>query len=996
MAYQPRFLSPAQIADESGGHQFDLQGRPLTSPKGAIGVAQVLPDTAREVAARHNVTWDENRFHNNPDYNMYLGDLYQGDLHDQFKGDKLAATAAYNAGPGRVSRLQQQYGDQWASYLPPETKKYVKNVLGVNVDKRSGVSADIKGIGENLGIPLYDGTPGAPTAGERAQVATGSDIAPGSVPDPQPALDAAKRASTTSDRYAQFLTDAIAPTVQNLSAVTQGYQKIAAVKTGLANDFQTRETDLEGKIQPLMAKRQQIADQIAALDQLSPIDRRLKSIFNPMKYDPRMLRGQLERVEGQIAVYEGNYKDLNTLRSGVAAATVDAEGADISVLDAARQSTTAEAQLLGQVAGAVSSQVSAAMLPMQVASQAASLQEHQRAATLGRLTTEETHSLFNEAQAAPDGTVTVQGMKFTVGDLQKADQANQQVDLSLHSLVNASRVNDLMTADKVEDVAISHMSLEQVSQALADQGTFRGVKLDMGKLTQQLGVLQAGRQAQVTQVLGGTAEGAAHDMFHQQQQIMSGTRQRAVEMFGNMPGDWQQFEQQITGLATQWTQGYRAAQAKGVGAEYAASTLPQLQAMRKQYDTVTDGIAAKWSGGNSSLKDVASAYLRGDPLNGDSAIKGLISIARSGMPPGAKLSGPAAQAVEMARSIVREFDNPQAGDSITSMLSGATSQAEKDRQLMNRVRSQVGAVYANSLTDGIIQTFPQLARHIPDPNNPNKPHPFAMVNPDDFKMAVAHGDNSGYQVMGNQMGVNPNVAKIIFQKGVDSAEWQNVAKAKGWTNDKFASLLGALQSIQMSETLSALDASHSAHPGFSPAKAYADFLQSPEVSNQIDKAVNGYGRSSFGSFLVSGAAGGGYRDNWTAYSQAIANQYFLNNGRNLQQRINQQRSMAGDPFTRFNAINRAAGLTPQESQLLLTNVKPLVSITQVNDSTLPDMKDTTGAASYYNSSNFDQIAGIVRNHKFDDPQVEHIRKKVANQWDAMDALVGTVFNSVSE
>jgi hypothetical protein len=190
---------------------------------------------------------------------------------------------------------------------------------------------------------------------------------------------------------------------------------------------------------------------------------------------------------------------------------------------------------------------------------------------------------------------------------------------------------------------------------------------------------------------------------------------------------------------------------------------------------------------------------------------------------------------------------------------------------------------------------------------------------------IAHGDNSGYQVMGNQMGVNPNVAKIIFQKGVDSAEWQNVAKAKGWTNDKFASLLGALQSIQMSETLSALDASHSAHPGFSPAKAYADFLQSPEVSNQIDKAVNGYGRSSFGSFLVSGAAGGGYRDNWTAYSQAIANQYFLNNGRNLQQRINQQRSMAGDPFTRFNAINRAAGLTPQESQLLLTNVKPLVS-----------------------------------------------------------------------
>jgi hypothetical protein len=674
MAYQPRFLLPSQIGAESGGHQFDDQGRPLASSKGAIGIAQVLPETAREVAAKHNVTWDEHRFHNNADYNMYLGDLYQGDLHDQFGGDKIASTAAYNAGPGRVSKLQKQYGSQWASYLPVETKKYVKNVLGVNVDGKPGVSADIKSIGNNLGIPLYDGTPGEPTEGERSQVAYGQEIAPGAIPDPKPALAAASRAATTSDRYAQFLTDAVAPITQNLAAQTAGYQKIAAVKTGIANDFQTRETALEQRIQPLLAKRQEISDQIAALDQLSPIDRRLKSIFNPMKYDPRMLRGQLERVEGQISTLDSNYKELNTLRSGVAAATVDATSADIAVLDAGRQSTLAEGQLLGQVAGAVTQQTQAAMLPMQIASQAASLQEHQRAATLGRLTTEETHALFNEAKAAPDGTVTVQGMKFTVGDLQKADQSNEQVDLSLHSLVNASRLNDLTTAEKVEDVAISHMSLEQVSQAMADGGSFRGVKLDMGKLTQQLGTLQQGRQAQVAQVLGGTAEGQSHDIFHQQQQIMSGTRQRAVEMFGNMPNDWNQFEQQITGLATFVDARLRSGSCERCWRRVRRlSRCRSFAAMRTQYDTVVDGIATQaGAGGNTSLKDVGSAYLRGDPINGDSAINGLISIARS-PPAGMKLSGPAAQAVEAARSIVREFDNPQAGDSLSAMMQSSKS-----------------------------------------------------------------------------------------------------------------------------------------------------------------------------------------------------------------------------------------------------------------------------------------------------------------------------------
>jgi hypothetical protein len=997
MAYTPKFLLPTQIADESGGHQFDQQGKPLTSSKGAIGIAQVMPATGPQAAQLAGVPWDENRYKNDRDYNLQIGDAYQGHLNTIFNGHQLAATAAYNAGPTRVLRLKQQYGDNWASYLPPETKQYVKKVLGVNVDGQpdAGVSANIKSISESLGIPLYDGTPGKPTSGEQTQVNLGTELSAGPNPDTKPILDAAGKASTSSERYSTFLNGAIQPIVQNMAAQTAGMQRIATVKTGLANDFRTRETDLESKIQPLLAKRQQISDQIAALDQLSPLDRRLKSIFNPMRYDPRMLRGQLERVEGQISTLDSNYKELNNLRSGVAAASVDAETADIGTLEAGRQSTIAEATLLGQVAGATKEQVAAALLPMQVASQTASLQEHQRTALLGRLTSEETHALFNEAQAAPDGTVTVQGMKFTVGDLQHADQANQQVDLSLHSLVNASRVNDLMTADKVEDVAISHMSLEQVSQALADQGMFRGVKMDMGKLTAALGTLQQGRQAQVAQTLGGTAEGQAHDIFAQQSQLMSGTRQRVVEMFGNMPGDWSQFEQQVTGLATSWTTGHQAARAKGVGAEYTATTLPQLQAMRTQYDKVIDGIATKWSGGNTNLKDVASAYLRGDPINGDSAIKGLIAIANSGMPAGAKLSGPAAQAVEAARSIVREFNNPQPGDSLSAMLAGNQTKAEKDQALVNKVRAQVGAVYANALTDGLIQSFPSLARQVPDPTDPRKPHPFSQVNPDDFKMAIAHGDNSGYEVMGNQMGVAPAVAKSIFQKGIDSPEWQAVAKAKNWTNDRFSSLLGALQSIQMSETLSALDASHSSHPGFSPAKAYADFLQAPEVQNRIDKAVNSYGRSSFGSFLVSGAAGGGYRDNWTAYTQAIANQYFLNNGRNLQQRIKQQRSIGGDPFVRFNAINQSAGLTPQESQLLMQNVRPLVQL----NTNGPDQRDVAMpgvGVSMGSSYNFDAVANIVRNHKFDDPQVERIRKKVANQWDAMDALVGTVFNSVSE
>jgi hypothetical protein len=281
-----------------------------------------------------------------------------------------------------------------------ETKQYVKKVLGVNVDGQpdAGVSANIKSISESLGIPLYDGTPGKPTSGEQTQVNLGTELSAGPNPDTKPILDAAGKASTSSERYSTFLNGAIQPIVQNMAAQTAGMQRIATVKTGLANDFRTRETDLESKIQPLLAKRQQISDQIAALDQLSPLDRRLKSIFNPMRYDPRMLRGQLERVEGQISTLDSNYKELNNLRSGVAAASVDAETADIGTLEAGRQSTIAEATLLGQVAGATKEQSQRhsfrcrLLLKLRVCKNTSALQ------LLGRLTSEETHALFNEAQ----------------------------------------------------------------------------------------------------------------------------------------------------------------------------------------------------------------------------------------------------------------------------------------------------------------------------------------------------------------------------------------------------------------------------------------------------------------------------------------------------------------------------------------------------------------------------------------------------------------------
>ena len=102
-------LVRAVIRMESGGQTSAV------SPKGAMGLMQLMPGTARMLGV-------EDPF--DPVQNLEGGIKYLSQLSDKYQGDLVKTLAAYNAGPGRVD----SYGG-----VPPfaETQNYVKNVLSM-------------------------------------------------------------------------------------------------------------------------------------------------------------------------------------------------------------------------------------------------------------------------------------------------------------------------------------------------------------------------------------------------------------------------------------------------------------------------------------------------------------------------------------------------------------------------------------------------------------------------------------------------------------------------------------------------------------------------------------------------------------------------------------------------------------------------------------------------------------------------------------------------
>jgi len=109
------------------------------SHAGARGLMQIMPRTAKNLSRSLGIAYSKSALTEDWKYNARLGTAYLANLMKRYDGALILVAAAYNAGPSRVNRWIEAYGDprrnsvdtiDWIETIPfNETRNYVQRIV---------------------------------------------------------------------------------------------------------------------------------------------------------------------------------------------------------------------------------------------------------------------------------------------------------------------------------------------------------------------------------------------------------------------------------------------------------------------------------------------------------------------------------------------------------------------------------------------------------------------------------------------------------------------------------------------------------------------------------------------------------------------------------------------------------------------------------------------------------------------------------------------------
>jgi hypothetical protein len=209
---------PVELLHAVASRESSLDPSQVNVDSGAAGIMQLMEITAEEMGVTDRMDADQS---------IQGGADYLAKMFDKF-GDAEAALAAYNWGPRNVKEAQEEFGDDWLSHAPEETRKYVAELVDAWTSggevKTDGVFATGSGaltpedIRNGLGTDSVADFLHADTAAKMMELAGKEDKANRQRAESQDVVNAAwKRFPEDHAKRMQWIADNSDGSVQNLA-----------------------------------------------------------------------------------------------------------------------------------------------------------------------------------------------------------------------------------------------------------------------------------------------------------------------------------------------------------------------------------------------------------------------------------------------------------------------------------------------------------------------------------------------------------------------------------------------------------------------------------------------------------------------------------------------------------------------------------------------------------------------------------------------------------
>lgn len=767
-----------------------------------------------------------------------------------------------------------------------------------------------------------------------------------------------------------------------------------ATRQVLTADEQARAARLGEQARPVLANRNAVQQRIVEVSQMNPIIRAFRG-FVDKNYDMDHLEEQSQALSGQAASI-GNEFAIG--HEGYAAAM---EAANASYTSSAGLADLMKAHIASTVTDAKDN-YSVAQMGLQLASQGIGLNTqvleglHAAKSVIidGIADPKIAYDYLAKATKDPHKQVTINGVSVSAGDLKQRATSLEAQQLAMEGQRLGVMTGQLNYSNAREREFIAHMSPSERATAAQAGGKFRGMQLN----PEYLGAALEGDKSVATAgALAGDSVGAIgtyNQTIHAFAQTAGTFGQRlAIAGSGTVPNDYTTLVQNRTRELNSMSSKLTAMPEGEAKDKLATAYTAKVQEWAAGRDKLSDDYANRMTT-NPDLRIGLKSWMLGQPLAPEQAVKSILAAIRTGTQiPGFNPGGISGPTMRLVQQKVKEVYDQYGGQgsaestNLTGGYYGAKhlAKGELDIKLQQAV---VGAIKAG----GINARFDTANNALPGWAAADK-NPAGRIKPENLAAAQHTGEGSGYAAMAKLMNLPESDVASMFSPGGE-AKFENWKKHAGTSgNDPnladFNSAAGMLHTYQIQGMFRELRRT-SGTPTFDPAAAYVNFFNSPNFQNRVAVLDQRFPHADMTANLISSVLG---PNSVTSTVHGLGPRYRLAlakmDSQDQEDRVNRVRLYNGDPLTRSATIvHSMPGLNTAAADAVQSYIDHAVKNHYLqgapaeSDMGASMMGVPEAGMQIVGSQQNQFIDNLVIHTKWNDPQLEAVRKKIAPQWEA--------------